>query len=168
MGQIWDGSEEIFLKMRIAPPPATAARHHISVSFRDADGALIGNAVEGARAEKNTAKRRFTITSSPLIHVSVQNDPKKITVFLIFQLCMLFTKQICNSMPANQSNDGAKGKKLQAPGPDHIFKLVLNQIAISFSFDSAPLGSPLPHWKLHSTRAPLSPSSNKCRRGGRF
>ena len=117
MGQIWDGSEEIFLKMRIAPPPATAARHHISVSFRDADGALIGNAVEGAKAEKNTAKRRFTITSSPLIHVSVQNDPKKIIVVLIFQLCMHFTKQICNSMPANQSNYGAKGRICKLPGP---------------------------------------------------
>ena len=53
MGQIWDGSEEIFLKMRIAPPPATAARHHISVSFRDADGALIGNAAEGEGGEKH-------------------------------------------------------------------------------------------------------------------
>ena len=53
MGQIWDGSEEIFLKMRTAPTSASAARHHISVSFRDADGALIGNAVEGAKAEKN-------------------------------------------------------------------------------------------------------------------
>ena len=87
MGQIWDGSEEIFLKMRIAPPPAAAARHHISVSFRDADGAMIESAVEGEGGEKHgkTAFYNRLIALNPRVSPKLQYL-KKITAFHSFQL----------------------------------------------------------------------------------